>query len=161
MTDPTETLSNLIKDIRFAMFTTQSGDGSLRSRPMTTQNVPGEGQDCLWFFASRTGEPVADLLRAPAVNVAYANTSKDAYVSVSGRGAVVEDDARKKQMWSKFAEAWFPGGPEDPDLALVRVQIEAAEYWNVRESKVTQLFKMARATVTGKPPTDMGEHAKL
>ena len=106
-------------------------------------------------------EPVADLLRAPAVNVAYANTSKDAYVSVSGRAAVVEDDARKKQMWSKFAEAWFPGGPEDPDLALVRVQIEAAEYWNVRESKVTQLIKMARAAVTGNPPTDMGEHAKL
>jgi general stress protein 26 len=161
MTDQTETLSGLIKDIRFAMFTTQAADGSLRSRPMTTQSDPGEEQDCLWFFASHTGEAVADLLREPAVNVAYANTSKDAYVSVSGRAAVVDDDARKKQMWSKFAEAWFPGGPEDPDLALVRVQIEAAEYWNVRESKVTQLFKIARATVTGQPPTDMGEHAKL
>jgi len=161
MTDQTETLSDLIKDIRFAMFTTQAADGSLRSRPMTTQNDPAEEQDCLWFFASRTGEPVADLLREPAVNVAYANTSKDAYVSVSGRAAVIDDDARKKQMWSKFAQAWFPGGPEDPDLALVRVQIEGAEYWNVRESKVTQLFKMARATMTGQPPTDLGEHAKL
>ena len=79
--------------------------------------------------------------------------ASDAYVSVSGRASVVEDDARKKRMWSKFAQAWFPGGPEDPDLALIRVQIEEAEYWNVRESKVTQLFKIARATVTGQPPT--------
>jgi hypothetical protein len=46
-------------------------------------------------------------------------------------------------------------------LALVRVQIDEAEYWNVRESKVTQLLKMARATVTGKPPTDLGDHAKI
>lgn len=159
--DESKTLHDLIKDIRFAMFTTRADNGSLRSRPMTTQNDPQPEPDCLWFFASRSGEPVADLLREPAVNVAYADPSNDAYVSVSGSATLVEDAARKKALWSKFAEAWFPGGPDDPDLALVRVQIEASEYWNVRESKMTQLFKMARATVTGKPPTDLGDHAKL
>ena len=162
MTDPDrKTLHDLIKDIRFAMFTTRGPDGSLRSRPMTTQNDPDRDPGCLWFFASRSGEPVADLLRDPAVNAAFADPSSDAYVSVSGSATVVEDDDRKKQLWSKFAEAWFPGGPTDPDLALVRIGIEAAEYWNVRESKVTQLLKMARANLTGHPPTDMGEHAKL
>jgi general stress protein 26 len=163
MTDPdkTKTLHDLIKDIRFAMLTTRGQAGSLRSRPMTTQNDPDHDPDCLWFFASRSGEPVADLLRDPAVNAAFADPSGDAYVSVSGSATVVEDDQRKKALWSKFAQAWFPGGPEDPDLALIRVRIESAEYWNVRESKVTQLLKMARANLTGNPPTDMGEHAKL
>ncbi len=159
--DKTKTLHDLIKDIRFAMFTTRGPDGSLRSRPMTTQNDPDQDPECLWFFAARSGEPVADLLRHPAVNTAFADPSSDAYVSVSGSAAVVEDDERKKQLWSKFAEAWFPGGPTDPDLALVRVAIEKAEYWNVRESKVTQLLKMARANLTGRPPTDMGEHEKV
>jgi general stress protein 26 len=157
----TDTLYELIKDIRFAMFTTRGADGNLRSRPMTTQGRPEGQQDCLWFFASRGSEPVADLQREPSVNVAYADTGRDAYVSVSGSASIVEDGARKQELWSKFAEAWFPGGPEDPDLALIRVQIGDAEYWNVKESKAVQLFKMARATVTGKPPTDLGDHAKL
>ena len=107
-----------------------------------------------------TEDPVADLQRDPAVNIGYADPGSDSYVSVSGKATVVEDAARKKRLWSKFAEAWFPGGPEDPNLALIRVQIEEAEYWNVKESKVTQLFKMARASLTKEPPGDMGEHAK-
>jgi general stress protein 26 len=160
----THRFRELIKDIRFAMFTTRQADGSLRSRPMTTQNDPEDpegNQPSLYFFASLTGEPVADLQRDPAVNVGYADPGRDSYVSVSGKATVVDDADRKKRLWSKFAEAWFPGGPEDPDLALVRVQIEQAEYWNVKESKVTQLFKMARANLTKEPPTDMGEHGRV
>ena len=56
----TETLHDLIKDIRFAMFTTRKDDGSLRSRPMTTQGDPGEEPGILWYFASRSGDPVSD-----------------------------------------------------------------------------------------------------
>ena len=154
----------IIKDIRFAMLTTRQADGALRSRPMTTQNDPGDpkGHEAsLWFFASRTGEAADDLQNDPVVNVGYADPGRDSYVSVSGRAAIVEDDDRKKRLWSKMTQAWFPGGPEDPDLALIRVQIEQAEYWNVKESKVTQLFKMARANLTKEPPTDMGEHGKV
>ena len=64
---------------------------------------------------------------------------------------MVEDRAKKEQLWSKLAEAWFPDGADDPDLALVEVRIEDAEYWDVKESKVTQLFKMARAAVVERP----------
>ena len=109
--DKTKTLHDLIKDIRFAMFTTRGPDGSLRSRPMTTQNDPDRDPECLWFFAARSGGPVTDLLRDPAVNAAFADPSSDAYVSVSGSAAVVEDDERKQKLWSKFAEAWFPDVP--------------------------------------------------
>ena len=155
------TLWDLIEDIRFAMFTTRDAQGGLQSRPMTTQNSREDGDDALWFFASRSGEPVADLLRDSHVNVAYADTADDAYVTVSGTASLVEDMARKRKLWSKFAQAWFPGGPEDPDLALIRVQITQAEYWNVEESKATQLFKMARAVVTGKPPVDLAVHGTV
>jgi len=160
----TERFRDLIKDIRFAMFTTRQADGSLRSRPMTTQNDPDDPDGhhpSLWFFASLTGEPVADLQQDPAVNVGYADPGRDSYVSVSGKATIVDDGERKKRLWSKFAEAWFPGGPEDPDLALIRVQIEQAEYWDVKESKVTQLFKMVKANITRERPTDMGAHGRV
>ncbi|MGE0331098.1 MAG: pyridoxamine 5'-phosphate oxidase family protein [Ramlibacter sp.] len=64
-------------------------------------------------------------------------------------------------MWSPAAKARFPGGQDDPDLALLAVQSGHAEYWNVKESKIAQVLKMARAAITGKPPTSLGEHREV
>lgn len=154
-------LWDLIKDIRFAMFTARHGNGHLHSRPMTTQNTCVDEDDSLWFFMSRQGEPVADLAADPVVNVGYADPGADRYVSVSGTAAVVDDLAKKQQLWSRMAEAWFPGGAADPDLALVQVKIIHAHYWDIQENKIVQLFHIAKAVVTGKPPTQLGEHAEI
>lgn len=156
-----ENLWALIKDIRFAMFTTRHHNGHLHSRPMTTQNSAVEEDSSLWFFMARNGEPVADLITDPVVNVVYADPGEDSYVSVSGIAAVIEDPAKKRQLWSKLNEAWFPGGPTDPNLALVQVRIVHANYWDVKESQIVQLFKMAKAAITGTTPTGMGEHGEI
>lgn len=157
----TSKLWDLIKDIRFAMFTSRRGDGQLHSRPMTTQNGDGEHGGVLWFFMSRSGQPVADLEEFPEVNVTCSDPGKDAYVSISGAARVVEDLERKKAMWNSPAEAWFPGGPSDPDLALVAVLIAEAEYWDVKSNQAVQLIKMAKAAVTGRPPDQMVEHRRV
>ena len=154
-------LWTMIKDIRFAMFTTRHGNGHLHARPMTTQNKALDDDDSLWFFMSKTGDPVDDLKTDPVVNVVYADPSSDTYVSVSGTAAVLEDAAKKQQLWNKAAEAWFPGGPTDPDLALVQVRIIHANYWDVKASKPVQLFAMAKAVVTGKPPVGLAEHGEV
>lgn len=165
MTSSDKTLDDLwemIKDIRFGMFTSRhrggEHQGHLHSRPMTTQNKDlGDGR--LWFFMSRRSDPVADLASDNAVNLAYADPDDDTYVSVSGQARVVEDTGRARELWNKMADAWFPGGPEDPDLALVVVDIDHAHYWDVKESKLTQFLVMAKAAVTGKEPQlgDSGE----
>ena len=157
----TETLWGLIKDVKFAMFTTRHGNGHLHSRPMTTQNSKLDEDASLWFFMSRRGEPVADLQADATVNVSYADPGRDSYVSVSGDAVIVEDLAKKKQLWSKLSEAWFPGGASDPDLALVQVKIMHANYWDVKESKIVQLFEMARAAISGKPTSGLGEHGEI
>ncbi|MES2959124.1 MAG: pyridoxamine 5'-phosphate oxidase family protein [Pseudomonadota bacterium] len=157
-----EHLWSLIKDIRFAMFTARDmHDGHLHSRPMTTQNSKLDEDSSLWFFMSRKSDPVADLQADPAVNVAYADPGADSYVSITGKAAVIDDLAMKEHLWNKLAEAWFPQGARDPDLALVRVRITHANYWDVKESKVVQLFKMAKAAMTGVPPRRLGEHAEV
>jgi len=161
-TEAREQLWHLIKDIRFAMFTTRHAhNGHLHSRPMTTQNSHVDEDASLWFFMSRAGEPVADLSVDHLVNVVYADPDQDSYVSISGVAAVVEDAAKKRQLWSKAAEAWFPGGAADPDLALVQVKIIHANYWDVAQSKLVQLFHMAKAVVTGKRPSQMGEQTEI
>ena len=154
-------LWELIKDIRFAMFTAHHSNGHLHSRPMTTQNRDLDTDSSLWFFMSKSGSPVADLEANPAVSVVYADVGADSYVSVSGNAFVVDDLAKKQVLWSKMSEAWFPGGFADSDLALVKVEITHADYWDVKESKFVQLYRMAKAAMTGKPPTDMGEHAAI
>jgi general stress protein 26 len=113
-TEQRELLWELIKDTRFAMFTTRHSNGHLHSRPMTTQNSKVDEDDSLWFFMSKKGDPVADFEADPTVNVAYANPGKDQYVSVSGTAALVNDNEKKRQLWSKMAEAWFPGGRPIP-----------------------------------------------
>ena len=150
----------LIKGIKFAMFTTQHGNGHLHSRPMTTQNQ-AMPDDKLWFFMSTKSGATHELAQQSQVNISYADTGQDIYVSVSGSAQVVDDKAQRQALWTKFAQAWFPGGIDDPDLALVRVTVSHAHYWNVSENKLTQLFVMAKAIFTGEKPGALGESGEV
>jgi general stress protein 26 len=155
------TLWKLIKDIRFGMLTHRADSGELHAHPLTTQNKDIDEQSQLYFFIPKNGELYQRLQRDSQVNVNYADPGEDSYVSLSGNASFIEDMAKKEALWSPMAKAWFPDGVTDPNLALLAVRIGHAEYWDVKESKMLQLFKMAAAAVTGKPPKDMGEHKEL
>lgn len=155
-----KTLWDKIKGIRFGMLTHRHPSGLLHSHPMTTQNKSLDEGDVLFFFASAQSEITKGLREDGRVNVAYADPSDDSYVSVAGIAQVTHDPARVEQLWSPAAKAWFPQGPSDPDLVLVQVQIEHAEFWDVQQSKASQLFAQAKATLTGKPP-HIGEHRRV
>ena len=58
-----------IKDVRVAMLTTVEDDGSLRSRPMYTQQAEYSGE--LWFFTADDSEKVDEIRRERDVNLAY------------------------------------------------------------------------------------------
>ncbi|OWA34042.1 general stress protein [Saccharibacillus sp. O16] len=118
-----ETVRDLIKDVETAMLTTVSDTG-LVSRPMKTQHIEFDGD--LWFLTKKDTAKYAEILKDPRVNVAYAGKS---YVSVSGTAAFVEDDARKKVLWNKVYEKLLDTPYDDPNLVLIRVHAETAEYW--------------------------------
>lgn len=158
---PRAKLWDLIRDIRFGMFTTRHTNGHLHARPMTLQNREIDEDESLWYFMSKSTEPVADLQREAQVNVSFAEPHDQSYVSVSGEASVVDDPSRKRLLWNKANEAWFPNGPDDPDVALVRVRITHADYWDAPNSKLVRLYEMAKAVVTGEPPTDMGERERV
>jgi len=154
-------LWNMIKDIRFAMFTTHHANGHLHARPMTTQNQALDEDDALYFFMSRRQGPAEDLDFDAQVNIVYADPGQDTYVSVSGTAQMVDDAQLKRRLWSKLNEAWFPQGPDDTDVALVRVRISHADYWDVKANKLVQLYEMAKAAVTGNRPPDMGDRGTV
>lgn len=149
----------LVKDIRFGMLTHRHADGSLHSHPLTTQNRSLD-DGCLYFFVSKATELGQRIQADGNVNVAYADSHQDHYVSVTGQARINDDRMLREKLFNALAKAWFPGGVDDPNLELVEVRILHAEYWSITESKVTQLFKMATAAVSGQPPV-IGEHREV
>ena len=160
-TSAQQTLWDLIKDIKFGMLTHSHANGELHSHPLTTQNKSSDEGSKLYFFISRKSELAQRIMQDGKVNVSYADPGDDSYVSVSGNGAIVEDMAKKEELFTSMAKAWFPAGATDPDLALLVVAIRHAEYWDVTDSKMVQLAKMAKAAITGEQPKNLGEHKEL
>jgi general stress protein 26 len=151
-------LDALIKDIRFAMLTTVCEDGSLRSRPMATLRETFNGT--LWFFTSDRDAKVFEIAHDKHVNLSYADPDKNNYVSISGRATLVKDEVIAKELWNPFFKAWFPKGLDDPRLALLRVAVERAEYWDSPNSKLVQLGGFLKAVITGKQAKG-GENEKI
>jgi general stress protein 26 len=151
-----ERLWDLVKSHRFAMMTTRRDDDALRSRPMTT--IEHAGDDSLWFFAKSDMSVSEDLEHHSQVCLSYAESSKPDFVCVSGEAAIVSDAAKKRALWSKGVQAWFPEGPDAPNVILIKVQPQHAEYWDTKSSKLVQLFSYAKAVASGKPPSNIGEH---
>lgn len=158
--NPHDRLWQLIKSIRFGMLTHRHPGGGLHAHPLTTVNKGLGENGILYFFVSRKTELGQRLQKDGNVNVSYSDPHKDAYISIAGQARINDNLDDKKRLFNAMSKAWFPGGATDPDLELVEVLIEHAEYWDVRESKTTQLFKMAAAAVSGERPT-MGEHREV
>ncbi|MBN3928925.1 pyridoxamine 5'-phosphate oxidase family protein [Streptomyces verrucosisporus] len=70
-------------------------------------------------------------------------------MALTGRAQVVDDRAKLEELWNTFAEAWLPGGPENPDAVLLRVDVERAEYWDTPGGKVSSLISFAKTKLTG------------
>jgi len=154
-------LWDLIKATRFAMLTHRHGDGQLHSHPLTTQNKKVDEGGMLYFFVPKDGDIARHVANDSSVNLAYSDTGEDSYVSIAGQAALIEDAAKKEELFTTMAKSWFPKGAGDPNLGLLGVRIVEAEYWDVEDSKMVQLMKMAKAAMTGKPPAGLGEHHKL
>lgn len=158
--DSLQHLWTLVKDIRMAMLTTLDPEGGLRSRPMATQQKDFDGD--LWFFTRASSGKVDEAQMHSEVNLSYANPNDNRYVSVSGTAQLIRDQAKNKELWNPLLKAWFPKGLEDPDLALLKVHVQRAEYWDSPSSTMVQIAGFLKAIATGKAyHAGPGEHGKV
>jgi general stress protein 26 len=150
-------LAKRIKGIRFALLTTHGEGGRLLSRPMTTIEAEFDGE--LWFFTGADTEVAREIQTHPEVNVAYTD-NQSLWISVSGKAHVLRDEAKMQELWNPAVKAYFPDGLEDPNLRLIRIDAEWAEYWDAPASKLVQAFNIAKAVITGKRDKQ-GEHGEV
>ncbi len=142
-------LGELIRNIKVAMLTTRNSDGTLHSYPMMTQGKRFDRN--LWFFTSASSHKCLEVENDCSVNVSYADPSANRYVSVSGRARLVREREKLEALWSPLMKAWFPKGIDDPDLSLLQVTIERAEYWDAPAGNAVTLFQLAKSLLTGRP----------
>lgn len=122
-------LSDVMKEIDICMMTTVGAYGHLHSRPMSNnRNVEWDGDT--WFFSYADSSQVKESEKEPNVNLAYAVPNDIVFVSVTGKGEIVRDDAKKKELWYDELERWFPDGPEDNKVVLIKVAGHKAYYWS-------------------------------
>ena len=139
--DAVRTLGKLIADVKVAMLTTIAPDGTLVSRPLRTLQMDFDGD--LWFITAADSGKVADLAADEHVNLAYADPDANTYVSVSGHAQVLLDRARLDELWSEHMKAYFPKGKDDPNIALIKVAVDSAEYWTGPGSLTASFLEIA------------------
>lgn len=149
---------DLIKDIRVTQMVTVDASGKLRARPMVAQQQKFDG--VLWFFTSTSSGKIQEIEQHPEVLLAYSDPRHQSYVSIVGRAEVVHDRDKVKELWSEANRVWFPKGSGDPDIAIVRVDVTEAEYWDAPSSTLVHAYGYAKAVTTGKRP-DPGDVAHV
>lgn len=152
-------LGELIERMKVGMLATIDEDGMLRSRPMQALELDTQGR--LWFFVSASSPKVDEIdTHRHQANLSYADFGKQDYVSISGTAELVRDRARMEALWTPWIKVWFPEGLDDPDLTLLCVQIEKAEYWDSPGSAVKRMAGFAKALATG-DKSGLGDNEKI
>ncbi len=145
---------SLIKDIKVAMLATWDHDThEAHARPMMALDTDAF-DGTLWFFTARDSRKAQEVGEAHAALLTYAEPKAQKFVSVSGRGTLVDDRNRIAELWTDYAKVWFPGGVDDPNLVLLRFEADTAEFWEAPNA-LARGISYVGAIMTGETP-DIG-----
>jgi general stress protein 26 len=147
----------LANGIKICMLTTLS-ESNIRSRPMHA--MADRENNCLWFITDQRGAKDEEIKDSPNVCLAFSDISQNAYLSISGRAEMVRDPVKARELWSTEAQAWWPNGPTDPDVRVLRVFPDHAEYWDTRGNSIIVSLKLVAARLSGIQPS-LGENEKV
>lgn len=155
-------LAQVIENASFVMLTTVNLDASMQSRPMATVKLnKDQFNGKLYFFSKRGTQKVESIERDQHVNLAYALPKQNRFISITGRGSLIDDKELMNQMWDDSLKQWIPDGLSDPDLSLIAVEVETADIWQVPENKVLKLIGRLRKTKNKTFSTPESEHLDL
>ena len=151
-------VAGIIRRIRSALLTTVDDQGNFHTRPMQTLRV--ENDLTLWFFTDFRSAKAHELGRDVRVALGYAQPTAGTFVSLSGTGTLLRHPQKAAELWTLEQRAYFPEGPGDERLALLKVRVESAEYW-IAPGRTTHLLAALKAAVTRIPARVVGENARV
>ena len=148
-----------LESVMFLSFASTGEAPDLDARPLHISKLDGDA--AMWFVVSKESSQARQVKQNAQVVV----TAQDPkhWLWLKGTARVVTDRGKVKSIFNKMHEAWFPNGPEDPDVVLISFRPETAEYWdNSGVRGFRYLFEVARALLTDSAaqPT-LGVHGKV
>src|SRR5215203_3122862 len=144
----------LMEAVHFCMFSTWTGT-RLRSRPMSA--ALDRDQNVIRFLTDVRQHKDEEVREYPQVCLAFSDPRHQKYVSISGQAQISNERQMIKKLWSLPAKAWWQSA-EDPNIRVITVRPEEAEWWD-SPGTVVIYISMAAAAVTGSRPA-IGEHRR-
>ena len=136
MTDIAQLKADLWKKMAaspFLMVGLQDGE---HSAPLTAQ-LDKDQVDTIFFFIGRDNR----MAKGGLAMAQFVSKGHDYFACLAGTARVDNDFAMIDKLWNNQVEAWFSGGRDDPNLALLRFDIDSAELWET-DMSITGKLKM-------------------
>lgn len=106
-------------------------------RPMTAQVERERGP--IWFFTAKDNVLVEKLEQGHRAIATFTSKDHDLFASLRGTLRMDNDRAVIDRLWNRYVAAWYEGGKDDPNLALLRLDGESVEIWENASSLVAGL----------------------
>lgn len=148
-------LAELIDQAGIAMLTTQDRSGELRSRPMMPLEMDEQGS--LWF-ATRA-DAVDKASTHKPLNLSFSKAEDGLFIALSGKATLVDDRQKIEDLWNPMMRPWFKDA-QDPNLVLLRVDIEGGEYWNSSNFAMVRFAGHVISAIAGRE-VGLGENATV
>ena len=126
-------------------------DADVTARPIGVVGDHSAFDGTLWFITDRRSRKVAAIADGAATSLIFQNDESGSYLHVRGRASVVDDADRLADLYTPVQRTWFPDGPADPNITLVRFDADAADFWEGHQSKVRLALAFVKSVMTGTP----------
>jgi general stress protein 26 len=147
----------LLETTGVGMLTTQFAEG-LRSRPLEPR--PDRDNGVIYFITDVRGLKDDEIEAAPDVCLTLTNHKEKAYLSLTARASVLRDPLLAAKFWKSTDDVWWPGGPEDVNVRVLRLEPVRGELWDGPASSLVAAYEFAKARATGEKP-NLGEKRKV
>lgn len=148
---------DIIEKVGVGMLVTQF-PGGLRARPVEAR--PDRKAGLIWFMTDIRAAKDDEIADKPDVCLTFIDPAEKAYLSISARAQVLRDTGKAREFWKHTDKVWWPDGPEDSNLRVLRVEPQRAELWDGPASAAVAAFEFAQARLTGRPP-NLGQNRKV
>lgn len=131
----------IIEDLRVAILTTYNKQGRLSNRPMQVQEVDSQG--VLWFFSSYNSRLIEEINLEPEVNLVFANSDKNEYLTASGLAEETQDLQKMQELWNPSLKTWYAQGLDTPGICLIKVEMDEVDFWDAPQANSVRFSRFA------------------
>ncbi len=146
-------LRELLAQFPIAFMVTLTG-AHAHARPLGVCGKPEEFNGTLWFITDRRSHKVEEIAEGADTTLIFQNDERGTYAHMRGRAAVIEDRQKLTELYTPGQRTWFPDGPDDPNMTLVRFDVDDADYWDGHSNLARKAVAFLTSVVTGHPGRD-------